>query len=1360
MKFSRLILAIFTLVLLSTGISQAAEFEYTGGSNEEMYFFRDASLTTMPTIGGRALETNDEIGLFAIRDGVAYCFGGTVVDEINDINNLIAYGYQPAAYGVPAKPGFNDNETIYLRIYDSSEDVIYEDVEFTAVEAFTDPAVTWNQQYVALGSVVFLSINAIAPPRAPGNLAPADGSVGVALTGNMTWEDISDYADSYELQIATDAAGTTLIEDETGINTNSYAYSFPNNGTSYWWRVRGNLTGKGGGDWSAWQQVTTVLATPALTSPANNSLGFAMAGTLDWEASTGAATYDWEVYTDAGTTLLTSGNTADTEIENAANGWGLVNGTDYWWRVQAKNGANVSAWTSLWKFTTQIGAVTLNTPANNATKVAFPAPLTWNTLAGASSYEIQVANNNMFTTGLISTTSATTNKSISGLASWTPYFWRVRGIDANSNPGEWSTVWSFTTDLTAPMNPNPANNFVGVQLGGDLTWDAVNGATSYDVVIATDANLNNIVDQGNVASASFAFGGLAYDTKYYWNVTAKNATSTKASATWNFRTRLDSPTLLTPVSGSTCNGTSLTLDWADFSADYYNLMVASDAAFTNIVGGFDGTAQITAHEQVITGLSNGTTYWWKVQAYKSGQLSGYSPENSFTTEYSEVIPLTPANFTKGVARTNVSATWQAQTGATSYTFEYADNSAFTGSTTVNTANTTATIAGPLAYNTTYYWRVYSDLCGADDAEDATVREFTTLLPAPSLTSPADGATEVALSGTLTWGAVAGAENYTVQMSTFEDFSDDVHINTTANSNSYNYSSIEHNITHYWRVRANDDGEPGEWSDTYEFTTVQLGPPTLTVPANGYHGTLFSVQLFWNVYPDAVSYNVQASTDPTFATGILLNTNTTLPTATVSGLTYGQTVYWRAQTVTADEVSNWNNPFSFTTIPAPDITGNNPVCETTSGLYSVQVDNNINYVIDYAWTVTGATLNGDADGTSIDVTFPNDGNATLTVTRSSAQWGAYTDSESFTVTVNPTVNLQATYEVDSYYSDKLCVNEVLTFTAVEAAGKAVEDFEWYLMDGVNATLLSEEPMFDHQFAAAGTYEVELRAYNSTNCGYSEYSMDVVIDETCPVMVTVDDMSACKFTPATFTTTEVWGGDGDYDYYWYPSNTLNNANIAEPTILNLIMNTTYLLQVQDGNDLVGSDYSYVTVNNLPTINTQSLVRINLSDGSFNLTDYITYESADVESTTWKKKGSPDVVVEDPTDVSTNPRGFRRYFVTAENANGCFSNPSYVSVFILPNKQIVAEDVVAGLNGTSVLASYPNPVVSTVNVYAEFIEATDITVKVADLLGNETVIERVSGVSIYEKSIDLSDFTAGMYMIIVESNNDQVIKRIIKQ
>ena len=85
--------------------------------------------------------------------------------------------------------------------------------------------------------------------------------------------------------------------------------------------------------------------------------------------------------------------------------------------------------------------------------------------------------------------------------------------------------------------------------------------------------------------------------------------------------------------------------------------------------------------------------------------------------------MTPTNFSKGIAVTDVDLEWGSVAAASMYTVEYADNVDFIGSSTIMTANTTATIAGPLNNNETYFWRVYSDACGADQAADAIIREF-------------------------------------------------------------------------------------------------------------------------------------------------------------------------------------------------------------------------------------------------------------------------------------------------------------------------------------------------------------------------------------------------------------------------------------------------------------------------------------------------------------------------------------------------------------------------------------------------------------------------------------------------------------
>lgn len=65
--------------------------------------------------------------------------------------------------------------------------------------------------------------------------APTDGQVGVSTTINLTWEALPN-ADSYRVQVATDAGFTNIIENGVS-STNNFSIADLSEATSYFWRV-------------------------------------------------------------------------------------------------------------------------------------------------------------------------------------------------------------------------------------------------------------------------------------------------------------------------------------------------------------------------------------------------------------------------------------------------------------------------------------------------------------------------------------------------------------------------------------------------------------------------------------------------------------------------------------------------------------------------------------------------------------------------------------------------------------------------------------------------------------------------------------------------------------------------------------------------------------------------------------------------------------------------------------------------------------------------------------------------------------------------------------------------------------------
>jgi hypothetical protein len=95
-------------------------------------------------------------------------------------------------------------------------------------------------------------------PLAPILIAPANGSVNVALTPTLDWED-SEGAVSYKVQVSQDVNFSLLIVDQSGLTSSEYTIPPPilTNNTLYFWRAAGTNQ-NGTGQWSeGWNFRTT-----------------------------------------------------------------------------------------------------------------------------------------------------------------------------------------------------------------------------------------------------------------------------------------------------------------------------------------------------------------------------------------------------------------------------------------------------------------------------------------------------------------------------------------------------------------------------------------------------------------------------------------------------------------------------------------------------------------------------------------------------------------------------------------------------------------------------------------------------------------------------------------------------------------------------------------------------------------------------------------------------------------------------------------------------------------------------------------------------------------------------------------------
>ncbi|MFA5074108.1 MAG: RHS repeat-associated core domain-containing protein, partial [Nitrospirota bacterium] len=611
------------------------------------------------------------------------------------------------------------------------------------------------------------------------------------------------------------------------------------NDTVYYWKiVAKNAAGESTTATGAPQSFRTIVKAPAafsLSAPSSGKTKVSTKPTFSWYASSRATSYDLYYGTTSPGTLQKN-VTGTTYTPTTA----LTNNTVYYWKVVAKNagGETISNYSPR-SFTTIVsnpGTFNLTGPANGAIDVTVTPTFTWTASANATKYKIYYGTTSP-PPYVTSVTGATQYVKTTSFSKKTKYYWNIEAVNDAGTLMSSTGPWNFTTLPAVPGSFSfsaPANNATNVSVTPALRWTASSNATSYEVYYGTTSpgTLQTTVTTTGYTPTT----ALAGNTKYYWQVIAKNSAGSKTItyAPRNFTTTAStSPpgafNQTAPVNGASA-AVKPTFTWgASSGATSYEVYYG-----TTSPGTLQATVTTTSYTPTAD-LQNGKTYYWQIIAKNAnGSTIATGAPFIFTTPAGTIAA--PGDFSLSAPTpdaTDVSITptfnWTTSAYATIYDVYYGETLPTSPVTSVT--GTSYTITTPLPNNcwtgTTYSWKIIARNEGGEKASET--RSFTTMrCPGPYLQLlPLDNAVNVSITPTLTWAkstaVVSGdAASYEVY---YGETLPSAPVTTVTTTSYAIPTALKSKTTYVWKIVAVNAGGKSETA-TRTFTTLDTNAPVL------------------------------------------------------------------------------------------------------------------------------------------------------------------------------------------------------------------------------------------------------------------------------------------------------------------------------------------------------------------------------------------------------------------------------------------------------------------------------------------------------------------------------------------------------
>jgi len=348
---------------------------------------------------------------------------------------------------------------------------------------------------------------------------------------------------------------------------------------------------------------------------------------------------------------------------------GLTNGTTYYFTVDAVNDADLHSAASAEASATPVSPTTAPGSPSGLTATAGNAQVSLSWTAPASDGGAQITSYDIYdgTTGNVKTTapvasSKGTSVTVKNLANGTTYYFKVAAVNT-VGVGPASSAAS-ATPAAAVTKPAPPTGLTATPGHGRviLSWTAPGsdggaGISGYLIYqgISPGGEAGTPVNGAPVSATSYTVTGLTNGTTYYFKVAAVNdakrqgndsgeasatpvsaAASASATASASHGSGTGAPAAPGGPTGltATAGNARVSLSWTAPAFDggsplaRYQVYLATNPSTSDLSAGTP-VKSVTGTSTVVTGLTNGTTYYFAVTAVNAdGTMSSASGEAS------------------------------------------------------------------------------------------------------------------------------------------------------------------------------------------------------------------------------------------------------------------------------------------------------------------------------------------------------------------------------------------------------------------------------------------------------------------------------------------------------------------------------------------------------------------------------------------------------------------------------------------------------------------------------------------------------------------------------------------------------------